>query len=542
MPVRFKKCDDDVRIVHLGSVLISKTSNILKPLIEIWGYPSQRDNGFKVTNFANIPILYRGCILNRKDKREYYQARETVTIPSGRKIESGSLDYFPELSKVDSVKYVESRQKAFVLSGIKGRTYVIPQLELARALFYHSSYLARASLTSSTLGLDFNVVREDYSPTVNIYVLKTASFPISAFNDSATRSVLSWILLNEKIRSSFESINRSFSTQCKEVGGFKKWTFEFEPPDMAGWEFNFNGRFDSSKNSFFVEKIRSFTADSRMPSKILYHHPDFTRVDPSLPAKGGRKYKKIDRPPEEHTIDDESEASNTNKVFQVGNTKVRVNFKRPFETNTVKRDVRPTKGKGPIKPGNKLNGDVSTGEPGNNGDIPSADAGGGTEDGSDKSIQYADRFQAFDMMIKALINREEGFSMVASATHELPKVGRSKCHLMLDGTSRAIRYVCIKKDDWFSYLIEVDTSDSGKKLSTQCIRLVDGFAWESLFLGIKIGLVENSINWPNDLFDKRVGRDNHWRINHPKSVEITTSNGIPTASISDWAKRVAKRL
>lgn len=61
---------------------------------------------------------------------------------------------------------------------------------------------------SSRLLTDFKLevnARADYA---NIEVLQTSNFPPSEFNDSATRAMLSWLLIDSNAKRSFESIFR----------------------------------------------------------------------------------------------------------------------------------------------------------------------------------------------------------------------------------------------------------------------------------------------------------------------------------------------
>ncbi|WP_248788786.1 hypothetical protein [Escherichia coli] len=143
-----------------------------------------------------ISALYRGKIINQRGLSESYAKRGRHKFRSNELLRHSNLSEFPDSESAESLRKKESAQHAFVLDRGAAPKLIIPQLELARVLFYASSYLSRASLMSSRLLTDFKVevnTKEDYA---NIEVLQTSNFPPSAFNDSATRAMLSWLLVD----------------------------------------------------------------------------------------------------------------------------------------------------------------------------------------------------------------------------------------------------------------------------------------------------------------------------------------------------------
>ncbi|HDZ5419708.1 TPA: transcriptional regulator [Vibrio harveyi] len=540
MGARFYKCDDDVRIVHTGKVLVRQSDSSYRPSIEVWCYPPQQKNNFHATAFSNVPALYRGKIINQRGLSESYAKRGRHKFRSNEFLRHSSLREFPDSESAESLRKKESEQHAFVLDRVSAPKLIIPQLELARVLFYASSYLSRASLMSSRLLTDFKVevnTKEDYA---NIEVLQTSNFPPSAFNDSATRAMLSWLLLDSNAKRSFESIFRYFNVEKeRDVHvGFKRWLFHFEPPQMSGWSFSYKGRLDASGCYFLVEKITDI--DTQMPSRIYFHNPSFSHPDEGQePTTGGKCPEPYERP-EDHIIDDDREASDANHAFLLGENTCSVRFKNRFSTSkatTPKRSHRPDRSKDAAK---KAGDKVSTHESSSNGEIPSADMGGGMQDCTDRSEEYASRFTAFNMMVQML---EEKYACVIidSYTHELDQVGRRKCHLIDSGAKRTIRCVVVERNGYVNYLLEIDVTGLNKWISTKCVRQNDTRNWEDQFSLIKKGVVTKSLGWPTQEMDALFGFKKHIGISHPKSVE-GHSTGIPTESILDWAGRVADKL
>lgn len=542
MSARFYKCDDDVRIVHIGKVLVRTKDTSYRPSIEVWCYPPQQKKGFRATAFANVPALYRGKIINQRELSEGYVKQGRYTFKGNDNLRKSTLSEFPNLNSAESVRDRESEQKAFVLDRINAPTLVIPQLELARVLFYASSYLSRASLMSSRLLTDFKVEVNAKADYANIEVLQISKYPISAFNDSATRAMLSWLLIDANARRSFESIFKYFNTELNldVVPGFKRWLFHFDPPQMAGWSFSYKGRLDASGEYFLVEKITDIEISAPMPSRVYFHNPIFTHPDNEKPpTTGGNGPKPYERP-EDHEVNDDKEASDANQAFLLGENTCSLRFKNNFSTSKAtkpKRTHRPDSNQDKPKHASDT---VSTNEPGSNGEIPSADMAGGMQDNNDYSEEYASRFTAFNMMVQAL-EEKYACTIIDSYTHELDQVGRSKCHLIDSGAKRTIRCVVVERNGHVNYLLEVDVTGLSKWISTKCIRKIDTKNWKDQFASIKKGVVTKSLGWPTNEMDAMFGVNKHIGISHPKSVEGHPT-GIPTESILDWAKRVAGKL
>lgn len=544
MGITFYKCDDDVRIVHIGKILVRTSDSYYRPSIEVWCYPPQQKNNFHATAFSNVPALYRGKIINQRGLSESYAKRGSHTFRSNEFLRHSTLSEFPDSESAESLRKKESEQHAFVLDRGAAPKLVIPQLELARVLFYASSYLSRASLMSSRLLTDFKVevnTKEDYA---NIEVLQTSNFPPSTFNDSATRSMLSWLLIDRNAKRSFESIFRYFNVEKERdvSAAYKRWLFHFDPPQMSGWSFSYEGRLDASGRYFLVEKITDIEINAQMPSWVYFHNPSFTHPDEgqqptiSSSGKGSEPYER----PDDHIIDDDREASDANHSFLLGENTCSLRFNNRFSTSkatTPKRGHRPDSGKEASK---KAGDTVSTNEPGSNGEIPSADMGGGMQDCTDLSKEYASRFAAFNVMVQ-MLEEKYACTIIDSYTHELDQIGRSKCHLIDSGAKRTIRCVVVERNGHVNYLLEIDVTGLNKWISTKCVRQIDTCNWKEQFSRIKKGVVTKYLGWPTQEMDAMFGFKKHIGISHPKSIE-GESTGIPTESILDWAARVADKL
>ena len=277
-----------------------------------------------------------------------------------------------------------------------------------------------------------------------------------------------------------------------------------------------------------------------MPSRLYFHNPSFTHPDEGLQPTVGGQNKELYERPEDHVIDDDRDASNANKAFLLGENTCSLRFKNNFLTSKSTISKRSHRSESNQDASKQASDTVSTNEPGDNGEIPCADIGGGMQDNTDYSEKYASRFTSFNMMVQKL-EEKYACTIIDSYTHELEQVGRSKCHLSDSGSKRTIRCVVVERNSHINYLLEVDTTGLSKWLSTKCIRQIDTRNWQEQFSKVKKGVVSKSLSWPTQDMDAMFGNQKHIGIPHPKSVEGYPA-GIPTESITDWACRVASKL
>lgn len=167
--------------------------------------------------------------------------------------------------------------------------------------------------------------------------------------------------------------------------------------------------------------------------------------------------------------------------------------------STIYRLVRRYWQRGQIKnsllPDYNNSGAAGKNESGSNGEIPSADMGGGMQDCTDHSEEYASRFTAFNMMVK-MLEEKYACTIIDSHTHELDQVGRSKCHLIDSGAKRTIRCVVVELNGHVNYLLEVDVTGLSASLSTKCVRQIDTRSWQEQFSKIKKGWQLNLLGGP----------------------------------------------
>lgn len=531
---KIKGFGDDSLVVHIGDFF--RYNNVADWSLALWCRPIQDK---KHTRLANIPIISRGKLINSQ-KRQSRRVDRVFTFKPGYQISASTLSAFPELSAFQSVRDKEGIQNAFCFDGGKGDLVVLPQLELARAIFLVNSYLCRACLSSATLQLEFDVQPYPDRNHVDIHVLKTSTFPKSAFNQSGTKRLLAWLLTDPTAMASYQSIYRHYQLNRELKGALESWRFSFEPPPMTNWQLHVRGRYNTSKSHYLIEEIIGIVFDVDIPDHVAFINSAFVKKEQNeegaRAVSGGVNWQDS---AEEFEVDDEESASDQNETLVLEGDLSWVSFTKPFDVYKQER----------VKDSSKLIVDelsdkdagrgVSTDEPHQGGTLPAADLGG-KQDVTDRERQFATRFKSFDHMLQVLVTKYK-CSILQQETQSLPKVGRSKQHQLVDGSPRAIKAVWIRYKATEVVLLEVDTSDGIKMLSTKVLFGSEPQDWIDHFLQIRKGVVAKSISWPNELLDSLFGERNHIGTNHPKHQGAEAGN-IPLESIESWAGRLISSM
>ena len=531
---KIKGFGDNSLIVHIGDFF--RYNNVPDWSLTLWCHPIQDK---KHTRLANLPLLSRNKLLNSA-RPQNSRVDRVITFKPGYQLIVSTLSMFPELSVFQSVKDKDGIQNAFCFNGGKGDLVVVPQLELARAIFLMNSYLCRACLNSETLDLEFDVQPDPARNHIDIHVLKTRTFPKSAFNQGGTKQLLAWLLTNPSAMASYQSIYQHYQLNREFRGKLESWRFSFDPPAMNNWQLHVKGRYSSDKTSYLIEEIVGIVLDVDVPSSIAFINPAFVKRDvkneSARAASAGVNWQNDE---DEFELDDDQSASDQNETLVLEDDLSWIRFTKPFSVYKQER----------VKDSSKLimselaekeaGRKASTGEPHQGGNLPAADVGG-KQDITNRERQFASRFKSFDHMLQMLVSKHK-YSIIQQETLSLPKVGRSKQHKLENGSPRAIRAVRVQCKTSEAVLLEVDTSDGIKMLSTKVILRSNERDWIEHFTLIRKAVVAKSIAWPNDLLDSLFGKPNHIGIHHPKHQGAEVGN-IPVESIESWALRLAQSL
>ena len=111
--------------------------------------------------------------------------------------------------------------------------------------------------------------------------------------------------------------------------------------------------------------------------------------------------------------------------------------------------------------------------------------------------------------------------------------------LETDGNPRCLSVTHITVETTGYYLLEVDTSDASKALSTKVIVASAIGDIEPYLFEIEKQLLKASLSWPKEHLDKLVGVGNHSWVPHQKLDKV----GVLTVEhIVKWMHRMYLRL
>lgn len=484
-------------------------------------------------SMSNAPVLSRKRVLNSDKEHSIRGWRKSFSIANTSGWKVGQIREIPIQGYR---RRQDARQFCFVFTIGCGVTVYLPQFELARALFFHNSYLSRTSLDPSSLRREFDIVVDPNGKRALINILPSSGYTFKHCSDPTCRQALSWILLDAEARSSYESVGERQLRLGRDCGRYRFWDFSFIPPSLPKASFQVRGHFNQALNCLFVYEIDAIhNVRANLPDEIEFHLPACAML-----AQGqGDKVLINSLPPSEVLdIEDGSPSHLDNGPTVIKTRGVALQFDKVFHTQKKvekeKSAVYGQRAQNEIVLGGRS---VSTEEAVINGIHPSADWDTLNDDATDYSHLFDNKFKCFKKMLEALV-QHHGCTMHANNVTPLPKVPRCRKHLLADGSSRCLADVFIQIGDTYLHLLEVDTSDANKPLSTQILRLEDESKWDKELEKIKYSLIRSSLSWPTSAFTRLCGAEGFKGVPHPHTP--SANKGVLSAdSIAGWAERVS---
>lgn len=488
------------------------------------------------TNFSNANLLRKNSYLDPNQQcskgyklrfqisstRDWQSSIDTINLPNRRFVEHSFL--------FDAVRVDQSGKRMSEVIKIK-----LPQFELARSLFLFTPYLSRSSVMENSLSIDFDIVSNPNQYIINI--LPACSYPISSFNDAGIRQILAWILLDPDVRESFESISQFCTKYGYDVDQYRMWSFCFKPPQLSEVIFDAYGYYKAETSEFFVNEISGFTNISSHVSKkeVEFYSDKFIKSKSG--GKDANSSGTTNNGIESVIKDDEEGNSDDVRIIEVPQT--HFGFTESIKTlKTSKKSKHRNHGtKDQELPSTNQTTEVSTNEPIFEGNIPYAEFNG-VEDATEDLHLYLDRFSAFQQMIDLFCkeNAVENFSFIL---HKLPNIQGHSKHIKLDGRPRCVAEVSFQLNGQNIVILEVDTSDNRKPLSTRVLSLKDRNQWTQTDRSKVLELlVTRCLRWPKGIFKHTCHKNS--TLNHPR-MDVN-SQQISNHELIGWASRLSKTI
>ncbi|WP_199610015.1 Tn7-like element transposition protein TnsE [Flocculibacter collagenilyticus] len=521
---------DDSVINGIGSLFRRNDGSLWR--INISTSPVKSERSY--LTLSQSPIIVRQRVLNSKTEVSKKGYHKSFPIKDTREWQVAKVKDCPVIKHH---RKADGEQYCFVFQIGDGTTVYLPQFELARALFFHDGYLSRTAMTPDVLQAEFDVMVNKDTGIATIDVMPSCTYKIDYYNEPSCRRLLSWILVDENARRSYESIGRYQLIEGKELGKYRVWDFKFDPPLLANTRFSVKGWFDPDLNAMFVHEIEGLAdIPNDLPEKILFSHPNFTK---DVIGKGNGGYAAGTVRPAEHNVDDEASANIDNKTVIIKPPSITLSFNKAVETIKIAQKNRiSSNGKKDDEVPDKASKDVSTDEATTIGELPNADWDN-IDDQTDDSHLYINKFESYFKMLE-LLKVEYGCEVISYSLRKLPKLPRCTKHLLVtDGNPRCLSVSYIKTDNSSYYLLEVDTSDTNKPLSTKVIEAFKVVKFESFIENVERSLLKGSLSWPKEYFDNFVGKSNHFGISHQQSGK---NGSLTHEDINNWSKRFYQKL
>ncbi|RZM84943.1 transposase [Pseudoalteromonas rubra] len=531
---RFKNLPDNARIQGIGNVFKYHDR-------KTWSIGVQFNNSHrKSLKFSQLPYLSRQVVLNQTSTATPPGFSVEITLPERDLWEVGTVE---ECGLVKFRHSNEQSQNCFVFRS-EGKTIYLPQLELARALFFTNNYLANAALIHSALDFEFDVdydpeLEGDFQPDVMINALPTSLCPKIMFDNDGFRHQIAWILLDDDVKHSFQSIYAYLLDESVITEKYQQWKFRFDPPQLEGVSIAARGWQSPDEKTWFINRIEAIDG-LYFPdiTDIGYAHPNFIENKRGSGKGKGGTYPQL---PTQREIDEGSDGSEDNESALIFCDATQRTYNRVPHTRKVYTKARNgSGGKEDEEKPSTLPPEVSTDDPNSRGDKPRA-AIDGLDDQTDNDALSHNKFDGFFKMLE-ILEKEHGVKQNKHIVRKLPAVGRSESHLMVDGSPRCMAIVRVEHQSEGYFLLEVDTSDGKASIATKVISaraLAPKGQLQDFIVEIERGLLSKQFCWPNKYFDELVGAGDHKSISHQKSKG---KGGLSEVDMDRWAERFHRLL
>jgi hypothetical protein len=149
--------------------------------------------------------------------------------------------------------------------------------------------------------------------------------------------------------------------------------------------------------------------------------------------------------------------------------------------------------------------------------------------------QFADRFSQLREIIEQ-IAQEPDFTLVSLEVNPLPPVPRCSSHIIGGDRPRCYLFaVFTLQSGNRRYLLEIDTSDSRKTMSTRVMGFKEDADARKCVERILKGTVKGSLRWPASMAKYCDPMDS---VNHPKE----SSYGVSPDRLIEWKQRIRECL
>ena len=460
--------------------------------------------------------------------------KKTVVLPAIDTWRERQLGECPRLARKLAANPEISGQRCFVFE-VDGLTVWLPKFELARKLFFHAAFIVRAAFAPNGLDMVFTIYRE--GDVVHIHTPPKTGAPSQLLKIKGYRDHFSWLLLNQDVKRSFESIWQSLNQRQERVpqeSAYSRWKFDFQaPPSLVGTTMDVRGPFDPESNELLVWEIEQLQGlRFAYRGDVFFHHPAL-----KLPVRGENTgCVPVPSGAEDLEVDTENEPTDAKESKLIHLSAEGITFDSELSTKIAYEGERAGsygKKAEDEQGGGKESGPIGVADPVSGGSLAPGEF---AQLGDDEECgQFADRFSQLCEVVEQ-IAQEPDITLVSLDINPLPPIPRCGYHMIGRNRPRCYLLAAFKlKNGNRRYLLEIDTSDSRKTLSTRIMGFKDGVEAEKCLEKILKGVVKGSLRWPVSMTKYC---EPLYSVHHPKDIVSADNNG----KLFDWKQRIRAAL
>ena len=194
------------------------------------------------------------------------------------------------LRQIPNLQYsVSATTRKPRLGETNGINYWLPKFELARKLFFHAGFIVRAAYQPHGLDLLFSIQKDEDKKEVHIHTASKTGIPSSYIKHKGYRELFSWIVLNDEVRNSFESIWVHINKEQYKYNNYSRWMFNFSPPaSLSNLELTVRGPFSADTKNMIIWEIADITGLVHNNNyNVFFHHPAINQS--TMSGQGGEK-------------------------------------------------------------------------------------------------------------------------------------------------------------------------------------------------------------------------------------------------------------
>ncbi|MBN3470616.1 transposase [Pseudomonas savastanoi pv. phaseolicola] len=461
--------------------------------------------------------------------------KKTVVLPAIDTWQERQLGDCPRLARKLAANPEVSGQRCFVFE-VDGLTVWLPKFELARKLFFQAAFIVRAAFEPNGLDMVFTLYRE--GDAVHIHTPPKTGAPSQLLKIKGYRDHFSWLLLNQDVKRSFESIWQSLNQEQERVSqdsAYARWRFDFTAPiSIAGATMYMRGPFDPKSNELLVWEIETLQGlRFSHCGDVFFHHPAL-----KLPVRG-ENTSCVPAPSgtEEMEVDADEEPTATKQPKLIHLPVEGINFDGQLTNKIAYNGERAgTHGKR-VDDEPPLGGDSTVfgvADPVSGGSI----APGEFQLLGDREIQqgFSERFSQLSRLINQ-ITQESDIELLSLEVAPLPQVPRCRYHMIDDETPRCYLLARFRLENCSErYLLEIETSDNRKRMSTRIMGIKASIEDARQCIDrILRGVVKGSLRWPSTMARYCEPLQS---VHHPKD----DPSGVNQNRSADWKQRIRVAL